>query len=241
VARIVVAEGRHEPVGADRDQHAHRASFVPRGVARALQHDRARLPRLQPARAIPGDAVVQESEAAGRLVAPQDHAARRGGQRFGERFGGTVVQEEGALLAGGIAFAELVLQRGKQGAHRRQRRRLAARRAADQRLPQHQRLGPRGREADDGAGAAEPGHRRQQSLRDVGAGRAGASGRVGDPATPRQRQQLEREGRRRAAPVVEQGGIDLGPAADDPWLGVRAWRRRDRLATVARAALRGRV
>jgi general stress protein YciG len=157
---------------------------MPRGVARALQHDRARLPRLQPARPILGHAVIEEGEAAGRLVAPQHHAARRGGQCVGEWFGGAVSQEEEGLRAGRIAAAELLLQGGEQGAHRRQCRRLAARRAANQRLPQHQRLGPGGREADDGARAAEAGHRGQQGLRDVGAGRARADGRVGNPAAP---------------------------------------------------------
>jgi hypothetical protein len=214
---------------------------VPRDAARAVQHDRARLPCLQPARPILGDRVVQEGEPAGPLVAPPDPAPPRGGQCFGDRFGGAVSQKAEGLLAVGGALTELLLQGGEQGAHRRQRRRLAARWAADQRLPQHQRLRPRGRQADDGAGAAEAGHCRQQGLRDVGAGRARAGGGVGDPAAPRQRQQLEREDRRRAAPVVEQGGIDLGPAAADAWLGARAWWRMGRLTAVARAVLRGRV
>ena len=138
----------------------------------------------------------------------------------------------------GIAF-ELLVQRGEQGAHRRHRRRLAARRSGRPAPATAPAAPSRRREADDGAGAAEAGHRRQQGLCDcVGDGRARAGSRVGDPAAPRQWQQLEREGRRRAAPVVEQSGIDLGPAADDLRLGVRARRRMDRLKTVARLALR---
>ncbi len=139
-----------------------------------------------------------------RPVTPQEHAARVGGDDLGQPLDGGVGDDD--LRPGGVRF-----ESAQQATDRRQRRRPAARRAADQRLPQHQRFGPGVGDAHRRARAAQAGDGCQQSLRAIVDRRAGRTGAVGHPVAPRRRQQLDGKGRHGAAPVVEQAGVDLAP------------------------------
>jgi hypothetical protein len=123
---------------------------------------------------------------------------------------------EAALV---VAVSQAVLDRAEQFADHGERRRLAARRRADQRLPEHQRLRPGRDDAGHQAGAADRGHRREQALRDVVDRGAGRLRRLLGPAAPVRRQYVQGKIWHAAAHVLEQDGVDLGPA------GIGSWKR----------------
>ena len=145
------------------------------------------------------------------LVAPQQDAARVGGDGLGNGVQRDVGDERPGNAAG-FACGLLTLDRGEQMADRGQRRRLAAGRGADQRLPQDQRLGPAGRDLHRRAGAAETGRGAQHGLRHIIRRCAGRTRRVSHPITPRLRQDVQGKRRDGCAPVFEDTGIELGPA-----------------------------
>jgi hypothetical protein len=121
-----------------------------------------------------------------------------------------------ALLATGHSgagvAAQQLLDRAERPADRVQRRRLAGGRCADQRLPQHQRLGPGRFYAGPYADAGKARDRCQQRLHDVIRRGAGATGGVAHPVAPRLRQDIERDGREGRTGVFQQARVDLRPA-----------------------------
>jgi hypothetical protein len=86
------------------------------------------------------------------VVAPQEHALRTAGDRCAVRIGGY-----DARIASRVALLQLGFQPGEQTVHGSERARLAAGPAADQCLPQHQRLGPGFRHTRHDARAADAG------------------------------------------------------------------------------------
>ncbi len=89
-------------------------------------------------------------------------------------------------------------------------RRLAARRAPDQRLPQQQGLGPLRRDLHHDSAAAGGGRGTEQALRVV-VDRREDLRRALRPGAPSLGQQVERERHRRRAAVLQEAGVDLGP------------------------------
>ena len=103
------------------------------------------------------------------------------------------------------------LDRAERPAQPVERRRLAARRAADQRLPQDDRLAPGLGDARRHALAAQAGDGRQQGLRHVVLRRARPVRRVLHPLAPLAREDIQREGGQPGTALLQQAGIDRGP------------------------------
>jgi hypothetical protein len=105
-----------------------------------------------------------------------------------------------------------LLERTKQLAQRRERAGLAGRRSADRHQPQHRRLAPDRGDAHRHACTAQAGQACQHRLRHMVDGRAGRRGGVAHPVAPRLGQKIERERRNRAAVLLEDAEVDVGPA-----------------------------
>ena len=99
-----------------------------------------------------------------------------------------------------IVPPQRVLDRDEQPAHRGERRRLAAGRAAEQGLPQHQRLRPGRRDLRRHAGAAHAGDGGEEGLGHIVGRRARRPRRSGDPVAPRPGQSREWNSGRRCVP-----------------------------------------
>ncbi|MEA2846307.1 MAG: hypothetical protein QOG78_1588 [Rhodospirillaceae bacterium] len=222
----------------------------------------AGVPRLQPASAraaalvTPPGRAVQDSRPVGRPVAPQDDAARVGGNRLAQRCDRGLLDHDPcrdkimvgrgvrwhrrrnrARLGGVIAFrppafdplsrlfgarrmtaaplvivaAQRVLDRAEQPAHRGEGRRLAAGRATDQGLPQHQRLRPGRRDLRRHTGPAHAGDGGEEGLGHIVCRRARQPRRIGDPVAPRPGQPREWEFRHGAASLFEEARVDGAP------------------------------
>ncbi len=155
----------------------------------------------------------QPGQPGGRLVAPQQHALppfgdgllQRRQRRIGNHHGRPTLARQHAL------------DRAERTAQPFERRRLAARRAADQRLPQGHRLAPGLGDAGRDALAAQAGDGRQQGLRHVILRRARPLRGVAHPLPPLAREDLQGEGGQLGTALLQQVGGDRGP-----------WRRRGR-------------
>ncbi len=182
-------------------------------VATPRQADRAPGVQKETALALVAPALAaQPGQPRGRLVAPQQHALpplRHGLLERRQR--GIGDHHRRPALA-----RQHALDRAERTAQPFERRRLAGRRAADQRLPQDEGLAPRLGDARRHALAAQARDRRQQRLRDVVLRRARPLRGVLHPLPPLARENLQREGGQLGTTLLQKAGIDRGPG----------WRRR---------------
>ena len=185
------------------------------------QADRAPGVEEGPALALVAPALApQPGQPGGGLVAPQQHALPPLGHGLLQRRQrGIGDDNRRPALARQHAF-----DRAERSAQPFERRRLAARRAADQRLPQDHRLAPGLGDARRHALAAQAGDGRQQGLRDVILRRARPVRGVLHPLPPLGGEDCQREGGQLGAALLQKAGIDRGPGRRRR-LGRPRWRR----------------